>query len=176
MAEAPYNDPDAETTVTVTGVVETQWRVVWFPPEGDAFMSGPEAKVRAKARREREWNPIVESRTVVVADWETVENLRGRGRRRGGPRRPGADAMTSCGICEVGYCTCPTAIEAPAAPPGPDPAPWRHVDGARVADPTAPDAPQGGYTFLPREDYSDHPERYVSTRWPNHDRDETRDA
>lgn len=46
----------------------------------------------------------------------------------------------------------------------PDPAPWRHVDGVRVADPYADDAPAGGYTYLPRAGYFDHEDRYVSTR------------
>ncbi|WP_404851101.1 hypothetical protein [Dietzia kunjamensis] len=47
-----------------------------------------------------------------------------------------------------------------------DPAPWVHTSGQRVADPTGRAAPQGGYTYLPREGYADHPDRYVSTRWP----------
>lgn len=49
----------------------------------------------------------------------------------------------------------------------PDPTPWVHVDGARVADPHAPEAPEGGYTYSPREGYAGHPDRYVSKRWPN---------
>ena len=51
--------------------------------------------------------------------------------------------------------------------PGPDPTPWRHIDGERVADPFAPDSPRGGYTFDPREGYSDYPDRYISTRDPS---------
>lgn len=47
-----------------------------------------------------------------------------------------------------------------------DPLPWRHASGARVEDPGAPGAPQGGYTFDPREGYDDHPERFISTRSP----------
>lgn len=44
-----------------------------------------------------------------------------------------------------------------------DPQPWRHISGARVADPYEVGAPEGGYTFDPREGYDDYPERYVST-------------
>lgn len=47
-----------------------------------------------------------------------------------------------------------------------DPAPWVHVDGARVSDLYATDSPQGGYTYRPRIGYDDYPDRYVSTRWP----------
>jgi hypothetical protein len=46
---------------------------------------------------------------------------------------------------------------------GNDPTPWRHVDGARVADIYAPESPVGGYTFDPRPDYADHANRYIST-------------
>lgn len=52
----------------------------------------------------------------------------------------------------------------------PDPAPWRHVSGVRVADIGAKDAPQGGYTFMPRSGYSDYPNRYISTRSAEHAR------
>lgn len=54
------------------------------------------------------------------------------------------------------------------AQPGPDPTPWKHVDGERVSDPHAPNAPIGGYTYLPRPEYSDHEDRYISTRSPEH--------
>lgn len=57
------------------------------------------------------------------------------------------------------------------AKPGPDPTPWKHVDGERVSDPSAPNAPNapiGGYTYLPRPGYSDHGDRYISTRSPEH--------
>lgn len=47
-----------------------------------------------------------------------------------------------------------------------DPAPWVHVGGARVADPGAPTSPQGGFTYAPRREYADYPDRYVSTRHP----------
>lgn len=50
----------------------------------------------------------------------------------------------------------------------PDPKPWKHVDGERVADPNASNAPIGGYTYLPRPGYSDHEDRYISTRSPEH--------
>lgn len=46
-----------------------------------------------------------------------------------------------------------------------DPLPWRHASGTRVAEPNAPDAPRGGYTWSPRHGYSDHGTRYRSTRW-----------
>lgn len=49
----------------------------------------------------------------------------------------------------------------------PDPNPWRHTSGQRVADPRAADSPAGDYTFKPRHGFSDHGERYVSTRWPD---------
>lgn len=45
-----------------------------------------------------------------------------------------------------------------------DPAPWVHASGVRVAHPFGPDSPVGGFTYLPREGYADHPDRYVSTR------------
>ena len=51
-----------------------------------------------------------------------------------------------------------------SAAAGNDLTPWRHVGGARVADPYAPDSPVGGYTFDPRPGYADHPRRFVSTR------------
>lgn len=41
-----------------------------------------------------------------------------------------------------------------------DPTPWRHVDGARVSDPHADGAPQGGYTFDPRAEYGNHADRF----------------
>jgi hypothetical protein len=44
-----------------------------------------------------------------------------------------------------------------------DPLPWRHTSGVRAEGPGAPGAPQGGYTFDPREGYDDFPERYIST-------------
>ncbi|WP_347956134.1 hypothetical protein [Gordonia aichiensis] len=46
----------------------------------------------------------------------------------------------------------------------PDPLPWVHVSGERTADPHAPGAPQGGYTYSPRGGFSDYPNRYISTR------------
>ena len=46
-----------------------------------------------------------------------------------------------------------------------DPQPWRHTSGERVSSPYAPDAPQGGYTFDPRFEYSDHEDRYKSNRF-----------
>ena len=46
----------------------------------------------------------------------------------------------------------------------PDPLPWVHVSGVRTSDPHALDAPIGGYTFSPREGYSDYPDRFISTR------------
>lgn len=48
---------------------------------------------------------------------------------------------------------------------GPDPKPWKHTGGERVND---PHAPIGGYTHLPRPRYSDHEDRYISTRSPEH--------
>jgi hypothetical protein len=45
-----------------------------------------------------------------------------------------------------------------------DPTPWQHVVGDRVANPHAADAPDGGYTYLPRLGYADHQNRYISTR------------
>ncbi|WP_158078066.1 hypothetical protein [Rathayibacter sp. VKM Ac-2630] len=45
-----------------------------------------------------------------------------------------------------------------------DPAPWRNADGVRVADPWANASPSGGYTFDPREGYSDYEERWISNR------------
>lgn len=54
------------------------------------------------------------------------------------------------------------------AKPGPDPTPWRHASGERVSDPSAPNAPIGGYTYLPRPGYSDYGDRYISTRSPEH--------
>ncbi|MBT2266414.1 hypothetical protein [Rhodococcus erythropolis] len=38
---------------------------------------------------------------------------------------------------------------------GPDPLPWRHVDGDRVSDPAAEGAPVGGFTYDPRPGCSD---------------------
>lgn len=55
-----------------------------------------------------------------------------------------------------------------------DPQPWRHVDGTRVADPYAKDAPMGGYTYDPRPGYSDYPDRYISTRHAKRQIGETR--
>lgn len=51
-----------------------------------------------------------------------------------------------------------------AAREHPDPTPWRHASGTRVADPFDPDGPRGGFTFDPRPGYSDYPERFISTR------------
>ena len=49
-------------------------------------------------------------------------------------------------------------------PTGPDPLPWVHnATGARVTgleDTTAPDFPDGRFTFSPRPGYSDHVDRY----------------
>ena len=49
-----------------------------------------------------------------------------------------------------------------------DPLPWKHAGGERVSDSSAPNAPIGGYTYLPRPGYSDHENRYTSTRSPEH--------
>ena len=45
-----------------------------------------------------------------------------------------------------------------------DPTPWVHTSGIRVTDPFEPGGPVGGFTYLPREGYADHSDRYVSTR------------
>lgn len=50
----------------------------------------------------------------------------------------------------------------------PDPKPWKHVDGERVSNPNASNAPIGGFTYLPRPGYGDHKDRYISTRSPEH--------
>ena len=52
----------------------------------------------------------------------------------------------------------------------PDPTPWKHTNGERVTDPGASNALIGGYTYLPRPGYSDYPDRYISTRSPEHAR------
>lgn len=55
------------------------------------------------------------------------------------------------------------------APAKPDPAAWMHnTSGARVAHPFDQDSPQGGYTYSPRPGYSDHEDRYLSTRSAEH--------
>lgn len=54
-------------------VEETQWRVIWFPPEKEhRTFSGSEAAVRRKASSENvaDWNPIIERREVTIRMWE----------------------------------------------------------------------------------------------------------
>lgn len=49
----------------------TEWRVIYFPPEKTYVVkTGSEDEVRAIARRQSEWNPIVESRMVHRELWE----------------------------------------------------------------------------------------------------------
>lgn len=55
---------------------------------------------------------------------------------------------------------------------GPDPTPWRHVSGERATDPHALGAPTGGYTYDPREGFSDYPDRYLSTARAKIEREE----
>lgn len=74
MPNAEDHPADDQVTVTVTGIALTQWAVSWFPPEGDKVRIGTESQIRAIAAREAEWNPIVQSRVVVIPDWQTVEN------------------------------------------------------------------------------------------------------
>lgn len=56
----------------------------------------------------------------------------------------------------------------PAPDGGRDPLPWRHTSGVRAAGPGGEGLPSGGYTYLPRPGYSDHEDRYISTRSPEH--------
>jgi hypothetical protein len=53
------------------GGVEVQWRVTWFPPDAPdrSFTHMSENNVRQIARREAEWNPLIEHREIVTGDW-----------------------------------------------------------------------------------------------------------
>jgi len=51
-------------------MIETQWRVTWFPPEQDhVTKDGSEERVRRVAAEQAEWNPIIEFRTVEIGEW-----------------------------------------------------------------------------------------------------------
>lgn len=52
---------------------EVQWKVTWFPPEGDRTKTGTEKQVLAIAAREAEWYPIVEYRVIEVGEWVMVD-------------------------------------------------------------------------------------------------------
>lgn len=59
--------PDTDT--------EEEWRVIWFPADKpDQIFQGDERAVRRRAASDnvKEWNPIVEKRTVTVSPWEPV--------------------------------------------------------------------------------------------------------
>lgn len=58
--------------------------------------------------------------------------------------------------------------EVPAPEGGRDPLPWKHTSGLRAAETGGEGLPPGGYTYLPRPGYSDHEDRYISTRSPEH--------
>lgn len=51
----------------------TEWRVVWFPPDIDhRWRMGSEDTVRRVATLPdvAPWNPVIESRTVVLGCWD----------------------------------------------------------------------------------------------------------
>lgn len=53
---------------------DAEWRVTWFPPEQKQVQRrGSESVVRALARDHAQWHPIIESRYVVVTDWQMVD-------------------------------------------------------------------------------------------------------
>lgn len=52
--------------------VETQWRVVWFPPHrAQSTFTGTEDAVRRYAEKEHvaPWHPLIEKREVLVGAW-----------------------------------------------------------------------------------------------------------
>lgn len=51
---------------------------------------------------------------------------------------------------------------------GPDPKLWKCTGGERVSDPTASNAPNGSYAYLSLLGYSNHEDRYIPTRSPEH--------
>jgi len=52
---------------------EDQWKVTWFPPDvKERTITGNEARVKKTADLQRDWNPIIERRTITVGDWEIV--------------------------------------------------------------------------------------------------------
>lgn len=54
---------------------EVQWKVTYFPPDrNDVVRTGTEKQVRKVAELQAEWNPIIETRTITVGEWEIVED------------------------------------------------------------------------------------------------------
>ena len=51
---------------------ELQWRVTWFPPDGDTYRVGSEGLIRRLAAKQAEWNPVIETREIVVGEWKPL--------------------------------------------------------------------------------------------------------
>lgn len=49
----------------------TEWRVSWTDPQGEKVRKGTEAEVKRIAQRNHEWEPVIESRVIMVGEWET---------------------------------------------------------------------------------------------------------
>lgn len=53
---------------------ETQWRVIWFPPDRkDVIRTGNERQVKKMAELHADFAPIIETRRIVVGQWETFD-------------------------------------------------------------------------------------------------------
>lgn len=51
--------------------VEIQWRVTYFPPDRkEVVRTGTERQVRKIAQGQEPWHPIIETRTIVISEWE----------------------------------------------------------------------------------------------------------
>lgn len=58
---------------------ETQLQITWFPPDrrNGIVRTGTERQIRAYHNAQKDWNPVIERRTVTVSAWEmvTLEDL-----------------------------------------------------------------------------------------------------
>lgn len=55
-------------------IEETEWRVRYQPPAGrEVERTGTETQVRSVASRMAACDPVIESRTTLIGEWEPVD-------------------------------------------------------------------------------------------------------
>jgi len=58
-------------------MTETEWKVTWFPDDKDHVVRSARSKKHAHeiADKHEMFNPLIESREVVVGDWEIYRGM-----------------------------------------------------------------------------------------------------
>ena len=58
-------------------MTEIEWKVTWFPDDKDHVAKMAEDREHAQeiADRHEQFNPIIESREVVIGDWEIYRGM-----------------------------------------------------------------------------------------------------